>query len=159
MGAELARSRAGKKTKTGMSDGQLSDFASKMFNSYVLAKSASTPVINMIDDYLFKHGHMLPCGHHAEEGGEMGKACSISGCGSPNTAGIPSNSNLNVGTTTRLDSSGNTYTAPAGTGNSWGSSPGGGSMGIHATDPNSTQFNYRGTGATSGAYWSGRLDG
>lgn len=29
MGAELARSRAGKKTQTGMSQKQLSDFASK----------------------------------------------------------------------------------------------------------------------------------
>lgn len=29
MGADLARERAGKKTKTGMSDAQLSDFASK----------------------------------------------------------------------------------------------------------------------------------
>ena len=30
MGAELARLRSGKKTKTGMSDKQLSDFASKV---------------------------------------------------------------------------------------------------------------------------------
>lgn len=30
MGAELARKRAGKKTKTGMSEQQLSDFASKV---------------------------------------------------------------------------------------------------------------------------------
>lgn len=29
MGAELGRKRAGKKTKTGMSDAQLSEFASK----------------------------------------------------------------------------------------------------------------------------------
>jgi hypothetical protein len=29
MGAELARKRAGKKTQTGMSESQLSDFASK----------------------------------------------------------------------------------------------------------------------------------
>jgi hypothetical protein len=29
MGAELARKRAGKKTKTGMSESQLSDFAKK----------------------------------------------------------------------------------------------------------------------------------
>ena len=159
MGAELARSRAGKKTKTGMSDGQLSDFASKMFNSYVLAKSASTPVINMIDAYLFKHGRILPCGHHAEEGGEMGKACNIGGCGTADTSGMSSSSNLNVGTSQRMSSSGNVYTAPSGVGNQWGSAPGGGSMGIHATDPNSTQFNYKGTGASSGAYWSGYGEG
>src|SRR4051812_24304687 len=30
MGAELARKRAGKKTKTGMSEGQLKDFAKKL---------------------------------------------------------------------------------------------------------------------------------
>jgi len=30
MGAELARKRAGKKTKTGMSTGQLEDFAMKV---------------------------------------------------------------------------------------------------------------------------------
>lgn len=38
MGAELARERAGKKTKTGMSDKQLSDFASKP-----IAKKKSAP--------------------------------------------------------------------------------------------------------------------
>lgn len=30
MGAELARKRAGKKTRTGMNEGQLEDFASKL---------------------------------------------------------------------------------------------------------------------------------
>ena len=63
MGAELARKRAGKKTKTSMSESKLSDFASKS-----------------IDAYLYKHGRVLPCGHHAEEGSEIDKACSVSGC-------------------------------------------------------------------------------
>ena len=64
MGAELSRARAGKKTQTGMSEEKLSEFVSKS-----------------IDVYLFKHGHVLPCGHHAEEGAEIDKACTSGGCG------------------------------------------------------------------------------
>ena len=66
MGAELARKRAGKKTRTGMSEGKLSEFASKSMDT--------------IDAYLFKHDHILPCGHHAEEGSDIDKACSVAGC-------------------------------------------------------------------------------
>jgi len=64
MGAELSRARAGKKTQTGMSEDKLSEFVSKS-----------------IDVYLFKHGHVLPCGHHAEEGADIDKACTSGGCG------------------------------------------------------------------------------
>jgi len=49
MGAELGRLRAGKKTRTGMSEDQLGDFASK-------------ELIKSIDAYLSKHTHRK-CGH------------------------------------------------------------------------------------------------
>ena len=63
MGAELARTRAGKKTKTSMSEEKLSEFASKS-----------------IDVYLRKHDRVtFPCGH--EEGSEIGKACTPNMCG------------------------------------------------------------------------------
>lgn len=43
MGADLARKRAGKKTKTGMSEGQLSDYAHKpMMNDKKKKKAMST---------------------------------------------------------------------------------------------------------------------
>jgi hypothetical protein len=67
MGAELSRARAGKKTRTGMSEDKLSEFTSKS--------------IDMINAYLFKHGRILPCGHHAEEGSDVDKACTMSNCG------------------------------------------------------------------------------
>ena len=67
MGAELSRARAGKKTQTGMSEEKLSDYASKS--------------MDVIDAYLFKHGRILPCGHHAEEGSDVDKACTMSNCG------------------------------------------------------------------------------
>ena len=70
MGAELSRARAGKKTQTGMSEEKLSEFVSKS-----------------IDVYLFKHGHVLPCGHHAEEGAEIDKACTSGGCGAMGSTG------------------------------------------------------------------------
>ena len=79
MGAELARKRAGKKTKTGMSEKQLGEFAAK---EETFAKS-----IDLIDVYLFKHGHVLPCGHHAEEGAEIDKACTSGGCGAMGSTG------------------------------------------------------------------------
>jgi len=115
MGAELARKRAGKKTKTGMSESKLSEFASKSIdtiNAYLdkanipsgIDKAIVSPIrqpgersddfrargaqvdkifaksMNLIDVYLFKHAQILPCGHPAEEGSEIDKACSVSGC-------------------------------------------------------------------------------
>ena len=115
MGAELARKRAGKKTKTGMSESRLSEFASKSIdaiNVYLdkanipsgIDKAITPPIhpsgersddfqaretqinqvfaksMNLIDVYLFKHAQILPCGHPAEEGSEIDKACSVSGC-------------------------------------------------------------------------------
>jgi len=106
MGAELSRARAGKKTQTGMSEDKLSEFVSKSIN-------------NMIDVYLFKHGYVLPCGHHAEDGDEIDKACTMSNCGG--VGGIANNP--------QQGKSGTVYQqAP-----NLGSAPGGGSMGIHAT--------------------------
>ena len=129
MGAELARVRAGVKTRTGMSEEKLSEYASVY------------KAVALIDAYLFKHGRILPCGHHAEEGGDIDKACTQNMCGA-------------VGSST-----GSTSSTPSGTGTNWGSASGGGSMGIHATNPNSTQYNYKGTGASSEAYWSGYGEG
>lgn len=147
MGAELARKRAGKKTKTGMSESKLSEFASKSMDAIdvylkkerivadnpklcpfpgcekgylntrahnllehggrkpiggwkgdeqitreqfdALAKpniaereKAEGKLAKSIDTYLnlLKHGRMLPCGHSAEEGSDIDKACSVSGC-------------------------------------------------------------------------------
>jgi len=74
MGAELSRARAGKKTQTGMSEDKLSEFASKSIDK-ALFKS-----VDMINAYLFKHGHILPCGHHAEDGDAIDKACTMGGC-------------------------------------------------------------------------------
>ena len=53
MGAELGRLREGKKTETGMSEEQLSDYASK----------SETFVLSLIDEYLNKHDDKLKCGH------------------------------------------------------------------------------------------------
>lgn len=39
MGAELARKRAGKRTKTGMSEAQLADFATKRTKSHRAARA------------------------------------------------------------------------------------------------------------------------
>lgn len=39
MGAELARKRAGEKTRTGMSESQLSDFASKAHRRHAAKKA------------------------------------------------------------------------------------------------------------------------
>jgi len=49
---------------------------SRVPNGNTFAKS-----MNLIDAYLFKHGHVLPCGHHAEEGADIDKACTSGGCG------------------------------------------------------------------------------
>ena len=43
--------------------------------------------MNLVDVYLFKHGHVLPCGHHAEEGAEIDKACTSGGCGAMGSTG------------------------------------------------------------------------
>ena len=53
MGAELGRLREGKETETGMSEEQLSDYASK----------SETFVLSLIDEYLNKHDDKLKCGH------------------------------------------------------------------------------------------------
>jgi len=55
-----------------------------------MSKSANNSFaksMNLIDAYLFKHGHILPCGHHAEEGDAIDKACSMGGCGSGGISG------------------------------------------------------------------------
>ena len=107
MGAELARNRAGKKTKTGMSEDKLSDFASKSMVASLMKKA--------IDGYVEKHERtVLPCGH--TEGSEIGKACTPNMCGA-------------VGGSGTIGTSGAVYTPQP----SMGSAPGGGSMGIHAT--------------------------
>lgn len=107
MGAELARARAGKKTKTSMSEDKLSDFASKSMIVSLIKKA--------IDGYVEKHEHTFPCGH--EKGSEIGKACTQNMCGA-------------VGASGTIGRSGTVYQAPT---TNWGSAPGGGSMGIHAT--------------------------
>ena len=76
MGAELARARAGVKTRTGMSEDKLSEYASVY------------KAVALIDAYLFKHGQMLPCGHHAGEGDTIDKACTMQGCGSVGGGGV-----------------------------------------------------------------------
>ena len=56
MGAELGRLSSGKKTETGMSEGKLSDFASKSMTSEV-------PILELIGDYLYKNeGLCRRCG-------------------------------------------------------------------------------------------------
>jgi len=166
MGAELARKRAGKKTKTGMSESKLSEFASKSMDAIdtylkkerivadspklcpfpgcekgylntrahnLLEHGGRKPIggwkgdeqitreqfdalakpniaerekaeeglkksrvpkgnpfaksMYLIDAYLFKHGRMLPCGHHAEEGSDIGKACTMGGCSAMGATG------------------------------------------------------------------------
>jgi len=121
MGAELARKRAGKKTRTGMSEGKLSEFASKSMDT--------------IDAYLFKHGHILPCGHHAEEGSDIDKACSIGGCDvpSPPTYTAPGQ---NIFTTTSGEQ--------IGSGSTGGTT---GQSGFKITDPN--RYNSQATGGSA----------
>ena len=53
MGAELGRLREGKETQTGMSEEQLSDYASK----------SETFILSLIESYLDKHDDKLKCGH------------------------------------------------------------------------------------------------
>jgi len=56
MGAELGRLRSGQKTKTGMPEKKLSDFASKSMTSEI-------PVLELIGDYLYKNeGLCRRCG-------------------------------------------------------------------------------------------------
>jgi len=102
MGAELSRARAGEKTQTGMSEDKLSEFVSKS--------------MYLIDAYLFKHGRTLPCGHHAEEGADIGKACTSGGCGAMGgtTAGA------NYGTSTLPSGSSGIHQASSGSGSSGG---------------------------------------
>ena len=98
MGAELNRKRAGKKTKTGMSESKLSEFASKS-RDIALSKA-----IAMIDFHLLKHGKVLLCGHHADEGSDFDKACATCSAGSSNpqqgksgTVYAPSTDNVSSG--------------------------------------------------------------
>lgn len=51
------------------------------------ANNSFAKSMNLIDAYLFKHGHILSCGHHAEEGSDIGKACTMGGCGSGGISG------------------------------------------------------------------------
>ena len=77
MGAELDRLRSGKKTRTGMSEDQLSDFASKSADAQrllakvdsLLSKMRPEPVIvNLIDVYLYKHDDKCStCGLHRDD--------------------------------------------------------------------------------------------
>ena len=53
MGAELGRLQEGKETETGMSEEQLSDYASK----------SETFILSLIESYLDKHDDKLKCGH------------------------------------------------------------------------------------------------
>lgn len=57
MGAELGRLREGKETETGMSEEQLSDYASK----------SETFILSLIEEYLDKHDEKLKCGHKQED--------------------------------------------------------------------------------------------
>ena len=88
MGAELSRARAGEKTRTGMSEEKLSEFASKS-----------------IDAYLYKHAKILPCGHRVEEGSDIDKACTMSNCGG--TGGIGHNPQMGRSGTTYAPSTDN----------------------------------------------------
>ena len=128
MGAELGRARAGKKTKTGMSEDKLSDFASKSMMASLMKKA--------IDGYVEKHERtVLPCGH--TEGSELGKACTQNMCGA-------------VGASGTIGASGTVYTPQP----SMGSAPGGGSMGIHAT---SQPGSGGGSSSSGGATGSGTM--
>ena len=155
MGAELNRKRAGKKTKTGMSESKLSEFASKSMDAItVYLDKADIPDVkikpgeriggpgdriqlvpkkpkpkknnvfvksldlidtyldiiqpqndnsfaksmSLIDIYLFKHARVLPCGHHAEEGTEIDKACSVSGCDTSSFTTPRGHTTVNIGT-------------------------------------------------------------
>ena len=121
MGAELARKRAGKKTKTGMSESKLSEFASKSMDAidtYLDKGNVFVKSLDLIDTYLdlLKRGRMLPCRHPAEEGSTLDKGCSVTGCA--------------TSASSQTGKSGTVYAKPT---VQWGSAPGGGSMGIHAT--------------------------
>jgi len=121
MAADLNRLRSGRPRLTRMREEGLKEFAEPNANT-MATKSIDKDLfksINMIDAYLFKHGHVLPCGHHAEDGDEIDKACTMSNCGG--VGGIANNP--------QQGKSGTVYQqAP-----NLGSAPGGGSMGIHAT--------------------------
>lgn len=124
MGAELARARAGVKTRTGMSEEKLSEYASVY------------KAVALIDAYLFKHGRILPCGHHAEEGGDIDKACTQNMCGSIGGTSSPS--------------SPPSSSSRAG----WGYS--GPSFQAPTSDGSGRTVN---TGASEAAYWAGHPEG
>jgi len=86
-----------------------------------MSKSANNSFaksMNLIDAYLFKHGHILPCGHHAEEGDAIDKACSMGGCGSggisgPSAPAVDYGSGDNVPSGIHLPSSGSSSSGGA----------------------------------------------
>ena len=96
---------------------------------YPFTQTQLNKAVVLIDAYLFKHGRMLPCGHHAEEGDALDKACSMSGCSS--SGGINPNP-----TPQGVGYSGPSYQAQR--------SDGSGSVN---------------TGASEAAYWSGTPEG
>ena len=51
------------------------------------ANNSFAKSMNLIDAYLFKHGRTLSCGHHAEEGSDIDKACTMGGCGAGGIGG------------------------------------------------------------------------
>jgi len=62
-------------------------------NDNSFAKSMS-----LIDIYLFKHARVLPCGHPADEGSEIDKACSVSGCDTSSFTTPRGHTTVNIGT-------------------------------------------------------------
>ena len=73
------------------------------------ANNSFAKSMNLIDAYLFKHGHILPCGHHAEEGSDIDKACTMGGCGAGGIGGTSSTYTASGGNQT--GKSGTEYTA------------------------------------------------
>jgi len=105
MGAELSRARAGKKTQTGMSEDKLSEFASKSMDAIdAYLHKVDIPDVKIKPGERIggpgdriqlvpknpkkkgseikksKRGRILPCGHHAEDGDAIDKACTMAGC-------------------------------------------------------------------------------
>ena len=105
MGAELSRARAGKKTQTGMSEDKLSEFASKSMDAIdAYLHKVDIPDVKIKPGERIggpgdriqlvpknpkkkgseikksKRGRILRCGHHAEGGDEIDKACTMGGC-------------------------------------------------------------------------------
>ena len=99
---------------------------------YPFTQTQLNKAVALIDAYLFKHGRILPCGHHAEEGGDIDKACTQNMCGSIGGTSPPSSSSR------------------AG----WGYS--GPSFQAPTSDGSGRTVN---TGASEAAYWAGHPEG